>query len=86
MELLIDNRESIKHNFNSELNIHFKNLDLGDYILKYKEKVIFIIERKTIEDYTASIKDGRYREQKLRLINNYTKKHFIFNRGPSEYS
>jgi|TARA_B110000208_G_C11745138_1_gene421472 ERCC4-type nuclease len=78
MELLIDNREKIKNNFNSEYNIIFKNLDLGDYILKYNNNIILIIERKTTEDYASSIKDGRYREQKLRLINNYPKNKILY--------
>ena len=39
MELLIDNRESIKdriHKETPDINIQFANLSLGDYIFKLK--------------------------------------------------
>ena len=52
MELTIDNRESIKSYF-EEKNykwVKFENLDLGDYLFKYKDEPILIIERKSIED------------------------------------
>ena len=74
MELIIDNREtSIKDYFiKKNLDyIKYENLDLGDFIFKYNEEVLLIIERKTLEDLASSIKDGRYREQKARLIANY---------------
>tara|TARA_B100000941_G_C28367546_1_gene480331 strand:- start:78 stop:794 length:717 start_codon:yes stop_codon:yes gene_type:complete len=71
MELLIDNREKIKNLFPTD-NIKFENLELGDYIIKYKDEILLIIERKTISDLMSSIKDGRLREQKKRLISNYS--------------
>lgn len=45
------------------------NLDLGDIQILHKDSdiPIFIIERKSLSDLNASIKDGRYREQKARL-------------------
>jgi crossover junction endonuclease MUS81 len=47
-----------------------ENLDLGDIqIIDLDTKnIIIIIERKTLSDLSASIKDGRYKEQKERLI------------------
>jgi len=73
MELLIDNREKIKDMFKSEsLKIENNNLDLGDYIIKYKNEEVLIIERKTVSDLMSSIKDGRLREQKKRLLANYS--------------
>lgn len=75
MELYIDNREtSIKKYFEDRYmdKIKCMNLDLGDFIFKYNNEVILIIERKTIEDLASSIKDGRYREQKSRLVSNYS--------------
>ena len=42
---------------------------LGDISFNNDENELLIIERKTLPDLLASIKDGRYREQKLRLIN-----------------
>ena len=80
MELLIDNRESIKKYF-LEKNLDYvtyHNLDLGDYIFKYKDEVVAIIERKTIDDMANSIKDGRYREQKSRLLENYDRTKIIY--------
>jgi len=45
----------------------------------YKKNIIyFIIERKTIQDYANSIRDGRYREQKQRLLSNYTLSQIIY--------
>lgn len=71
MQLIIDNRESIKNNFSKSLNIKFENLDIGDYLIKDEEKEYLIIERKTLSDLASSIRDGRFREQKKRLLQNY---------------
>ena len=47
------------------------SLELGDIQILYPEKQIrFVFERKTFQDLAASIKDGRYREQKARLLSN----------------
>lgn len=82
MEFIIDNREStIIKNYFKEKNLNFvsfSNLDIGDYIFKYDDNIILIIERKTIEDFAASINDGRYREQKKRLLSNYTKNKILY--------
>jgi crossover junction endonuclease MUS81 len=73
---IIDNRETyIKEYFNSYKdkdkdkfkNITYKNLDLGDIIITLNDIPLIIIERKTIPDLLASIKDGRYKEQKQRI-------------------
>jgi ERCC4-type nuclease len=42
-------------------------LPIGDIILSDKENDLVIIERKTVNDLLASIKDGRYEEQSYRL-------------------
>jgi len=42
-------------------------LPLGDIIINDGENDCVIIERKTISDLSASIKDGRYEEQSYRL-------------------
>jgi len=79
MKLVIDIREnSLIENCEYLLKTDdtFKNiaiiekvsLELGDIIIKDSEdKEILIIERKTISDLLASIKDGRYSEQSYRL-------------------
>ena len=77
--LYIDVRENklkdyfqLKHKDKS--NIIIKQLDLGDIVFKNSsDSTVVIIERKTIADLRASIKDGRHREQKMRLCNNYPK-------------
>jgi ERCC4-type nuclease len=77
ISLIIDNRERIiKEYFISrenilkpKINIFYENLNLGDIIISFDNKPIFIFERKTLSDLSASIKDNRYNEQKLRLIN-----------------
>lgn len=44
-----------------------QQLDIGDIIL-YNSTQKYIIERKTLNDMSSSIIDGRYREQKQRLL------------------
>lgn len=45
------------------------SLELGDFQIQWPEEGLhYIFERKTFADLAASIKDGRYREQKARLL------------------
>ena len=78
MKLIIDKREnelfeklSIYLEMFENKNIKLENdvLPLGDILLK-DDNNLLIIERKTINDLLASIKDGRYTEQSLRLSQN----------------
>jgi len=50
-------------------NVNFLNeqLPLGDIIINDGHKELIIIERKSLNDLAASIKDGRYEEQSYRL-------------------
>jgi ERCC4-type nuclease len=72
----LDNREAelIKIFENSENNeIITKNLDVGDIWIGVNnegkiEEDGLIIERKSIQDFEASILDGRYREQRGRIL------------------
>ena len=72
--LIIDTREGklielIKNTPSFTIPYEVKNLHIGDIIIsssKYPDKQI-IIERKCMTDMICSIKDGRYKEQKLRL-------------------
>jgi ERCC4-type nuclease len=69
VSLIVDNRENIKELLQKKItNISFENLLIGDYCFKIDNEPFLIIERKTITDYAASIKDGRNREQKKRLL------------------
>jgi ERCC4-type nuclease len=55
----------------NNLNIEFDNLSSADFIIKYDNNVIVAYERKSINDLLASIKDGRYRIQKEKLIEHF---------------
>lgn len=80
MEFIIDNRESIKSHF-TEKNLDYvicKNMEIGDFAFYVNKELICIFERKTIEDLAGSIKDGRYREQKKRLLDNIPKSKILY--------
>lgn len=49
------------------INITTANLLLGDIQIQVHDKHKILIERKTVDDLLASIKDGRYDEQSYRL-------------------
>lgn len=72
--LEIDYRETaiIKHFEDKNPSISYKvcNLPIGDFIFKNTndDSILYIIERKTILDLASSITDGRFREQKQRLL------------------
>lgn len=52
-----------------DMNCTTANLEVGDFIIKDDTgNIILIIERKTIKDLCASITDGRFRQQKERLL------------------
>ena len=71
VELIIDNRENIKDLLLENIpEAKLENLEIGDYVFKIDNKPFLIIERKTVNDYAASILDHRSREQKKRLIAN----------------
>jgi ERCC4-type nuclease len=66
-------------NQHAEISIQSANLPLGDIIIctdDGAEKVI--IERKTLKDLAASIRDGRYKEQGFRLNACEVPNHNIF--------
>ena len=50
-----------------EIRLISENLPLGDVIIQDNIEEKIIIERKTLSDLAASIKDGRYTEQSYRL-------------------
>ena len=77
MELQIDYREKdiidifkMDNNMNMNMNTYTYNvcnLDVGDIHIIKDNKIVCIIERKTVSDYISSIKDGRNSEQSFRL-------------------
>jgi len=78
LEVILDNRE---HSLITEIlsrdldkykeyiDIKKEQLDLADVQIKYKN-IFYVFERKTPTDLISSIKDGRYKEQKTRLLSN----------------
>ncbi len=79
LEVLIDIRETkLKKHFQSLPFVTIAQLDIGDVIFKYNKEVVVIMERKRIDDLASSIKDGRYKQQKLRLLASYPKDKIIY--------
>ena len=86
MLITIDTREEklysllqkiVEQNF-SHIYIQKKRLDLGDIIISTSEgKQLLIIERKSLTDLSASIKDKRYIEQSYRLNGSNIHNHSI---------
>lgn len=80
MKLIVDERETgvyekiqqllVSHpEIQSTVQIVKEVLPLGDFILKNSEDhTIAIVERKSLTDLLASIKDSRYEEQSYRLL------------------
>jgi len=62
IQFLIDNTESFKN-----IQILVENLPLADIIINNGIQDLIMIERKSLNDLSASIKDGRYEEQSYRL-------------------
>jgi len=88
MQLLIDLREpkplvqnivALNETCKNKVTIVQKNLDIGDYVFydEVSEQILLIIERKSLSDLEASIKDGRYKEQSFRLNEAPTHNHNI---------
>ena len=80
MNITIDQREpeQLKRFFTDKYDyVILDNLHLGDIVITYMDLKL-IIERKTIDDLASSIRDGRLREQKIRLIKNYPRKNIIY--------
>ena len=79
-------RVEILNKLHHPIPIEEKNLSLGDFTWIYKDQLDgeeymldFIIERKTLNDLSASILDGRYNEQKYRLKNSpYKNIYYLF--------
>lgn len=75
MIIKIDNRErklitlmkALKKDLGYNFDIIVEVLDLGDIIICDDNVEKLIIERKSLSDLAASIKDGRYSEQSFRL-------------------
>lgn len=76
LHVKIDTRESaLVQQFDTSFDFLIEPLDLGDVLMVDEEHGIqLVFERKTLADLSASIKDGRYKEQKHRLLATYPAK------------
>lgn len=82
IEIYVDMRESTFYDdiidrdldiYKDKINIVKETISIGDIHIKFKDN-IYIFERKTIKDLISSIHDGRYREQKARMLSTYNQK------------
>lgn len=74
MQVVLDERETqLIQRFseiigtNQHVEMERQMLPLGDVLIRHGDKEFFLIERKTLTDLIASIKDGRYEEQSYRF-------------------
>lgn len=76
LSIFIDNRETKLYSsiierdldvYKDKICIEKTQLEIGDIHIKFND-VIYVYERKTVSDLLSSIKDGRYKEQKHRLL------------------
>jgi ERCC4-type nuclease len=74
IQIILDTRE---HDLIEQLtglagieDVEVKPLDVGDieFRISGEESAALVIERKTADDFGASLRDGRYREQRARLL------------------
>ena len=59
-----------KNEKNEKIEVKTAQLPIGDIIIQHGDQTL-VFERKTIADLSASIKDGRYSEQRQRLKSTY---------------
>jgi ERCC4-type nuclease len=83
LELVYDSRELklkelLESSKKENISLTEKYLDLGDIIFKKDGEEVLVIERKTLSDLYSSIQDGRYKEQKIRLMGNYHIKKIVY--------
>lgn len=74
IEIVLDERERDLYEeiqkIQTDIPISKRVLTIGDILITNQEnKPLLLIERKTLRDLLASIKDGRYTEQSYRLLN-----------------
>jgi len=84
--IIIDGRETSLYGeiINRDLDIYSdkveiikENIDLGDIHIKFND-IFYIFERKTVPDLQSSIQDGRYREQKARMLSQTTQNNISY--------
>ena len=88
--LKIDHREQKIKDFceKNKIECIFENLEIGDIQFCTKEgEIAFCFERKRLDDLLASIKDGRYKNQKVKTLSQlpHTKCYYIIE-GMQQFS
>ena len=71
LSLILDVREARLAEALTTLKVPFTtaNLDVGDFVIQNTEgEALLVAERKSHADFAASNADGRYREQRARLM------------------
>ena len=85
VQIIVDSRETKLFSLLTErdldiykdnISIQKEQLELGDIHIIFNE-ITYIYERKTVNDLMSSIKDGRYKEQKNRLLANSFNNNYI---------
>ena len=71
LQLILDMRETALADACRTLGLAFStsSLDVGDFMIQSSDGTpLLVAERKTLADFAASNADGRYREQRVRLM------------------
>lgn len=70
MELVVDAREaSLLSDLDGfEYATTSSSLPIGDLLIKNEDRILLLIERKTVSDLVASLRDGRYHQQRKRWL------------------
>ena len=85
LKIIIDSRETNLYNniierdldkYVDKITIIKQQLEIGDIHIEYDD-LIYVYERKTVNDLLSSVKDSRYKEQKSRLLSNYKNVNYI---------
>lgn len=84
MKIVFDKRETglinlLKEIDTTDINWGEEMLDIGDvHIYNENNDIEYLIERKTLSDVISSIIDGRYKNQKTRILESIDKDKFIY--------
>lgn len=85
LKIIIDSRETNLYNniierdldkYTDKITIIKQQLEIGDIHIIMND-LIYVYERKTMNDLLSSVKDSRYKEQKSRLLSNYKNVNYI---------
>jgi crossover junction endonuclease MUS81 len=78
VKLWVDHRESLAlKDLLQKHDPELTNLSIGDISITIDDRPLMIIERKTLMDLAASIKDGRYKNQKANLLDSVVSVYYI---------